>query len=241
MRNRGQTETLGFVLVFAIITASIGIVYASGFAGLNEAREFEQVNNAERAFEVFADNIEDISHRNAPSRSTEIKLAGAELRIAEPIEMEVNDPDGGFNASYELRPVIYDPDTDTEIVYAQGAVIRTQGEAGVVVKEGTFIIGENRTIIPILQTRLVGNGGVSGSRTVLIRADQSQTRLIHANDAGADPFWLNVTSPRANIWEEHLSSNYPAANCSISGDTVSCSIETDRLYLVLVQIDLAIE
>lgn len=241
MPDRGQTETLGFVLVFAIITASIGLVYASGFTGLNEAREFEQVNNAERAFEVFADNMEDISHRNAPSRSTEIKLAGAELRVAEPIQIEVNDPDGGFNATYDLRPVIYDPDTDTEIVYAQGAVIRTQGDVGVVVKEGTFIIGENRTVIPILQTRLIGNAGVSGSRTVLIRADHSQTRLIHVNDGGTSSFWLNVTSPRANIWENHLSSTYPAADCSISDNTVSCSIDTDRLYLVLVQIDLSIE
>lgn len=241
MLDRAQTETLGFVLVFALITASIGLVYASGFTGLNEVREFESVNNAERAFEVFADNIEDISHRNAPSRSTEIKLAGAELRIAEPIQIEVNDTDSGFNASYDIRPVIYDPDTGTELVYVQGSVIRVQGEGGVVVKEGTFIINQNRTVIPIIQTRLSGNAGVSGSRTVLIRADHSQTRLVEANDGISSTLWLNITSPRAAIWEDHLSTNYPVDSCTLAGDTVSCSIDTDRVYITLVQIDLSIE
>jgi hypothetical protein len=239
--DRAQTETLGFVLVFAIITASIGLVYASGFTGLNEVREFEQVNNAERAFEVFADNIEDISHRNAPSRSTEVKLAGAELRIAEPIQIEVSDPDAGFNATYDARPVIYDPDTGTELVYVQGAVIRSQSAGGVVVKEGTFVIGDDRTILPILQTRLDGESGVSGSRTVLIRADHSQTRLVHVNDAGSSSLWINVTSPRAGIWEAHLSSSYGFDTCSRVDDTVSCAVSTDRVYVTLVQIDLAIE
>ncbi|MDZ7702032.1 MAG: hypothetical protein U5J98_08165 [Halobacteriales archaeon] len=98
MRSRAQTETLGFVLVFALITASIGLVYATGFTGLDNAREFEQTNNAERAFEVFADNIEDIVEWNAPSRSTEIRLADATLTIAEPIEIHLNESGSGLNA-----------------------------------------------------------------------------------------------------------------------------------------------
>lgn len=239
--DRGQTETLGFVLVFALITASIGLVYATGFSGLNDAREFEQVNNAQRAFEVFADNIEDITHRNAPSRSTEIKLAGAELRIAEPVQLEVNDPDAGFNPTYELRPVVYDADTGTELVYVQGAVMRSQGGGGVVVHEGTFVLDQNRTVIPIVQTRLGGQGQISGSTTVLIRADHSQTRLVHANTTPSNTVWLNVTSPRAAVWQDHLEATYSDLSCSRSGDTVSCEITTDRVYVTLIQIDLGIE
>lgn len=241
MPNRGQTETLGFVLVFAIITASIGLVYASGFTGLNEVREFEQTNNAERAFEVLADNIEDITHRNAPSRSTEIKLANAELRIADAIELEIKDPDSDFNNSYSIQPIIYDADTGTEIVYSQGAVIRSQDDGGVVVTEGTFVLGENRTLVPVIQTRLQGDSGVSGSTTVLVRADLSQTRLVYANDTPSNTVWVNVTSPRANLWFAHLNEKYPDADCSLAGDTASCSVETDRVYVTLIQIDLTIE
>ncbi|MFB6353667.1 MAG: hypothetical protein ABEJ92_06230 [Halobacteriales archaeon] len=243
MLDRGQTETLGFVLVFAIITASIGLVYASGFTGLNDVREFEQVNNAERAFEVFADNIEDITHRNAPSRSTEIKLADAELRIAEAIQVEVNDPDSTFNVTYDVRPVIYDPGTGTELVYAQGAVIRDQRHGGVVVKEGTLLLDANRSSIPVVQTRHVsGQGAVSGSTTVLVRARQSQTQLVYVNTTTNNKIWFNVTSPRAEIWHDHLTSTYPDVTCNpVAGSAVNCSVSTDRVYVTVVKIDLSIE
>jgi len=242
MLDRAQTETLGFVLVFAIITASIGLVYASGFTGLNHVREFETVNNAERAFEVFADNMEDITHRNAPSRSTEVKLAGAQLTIADPIQIEVNDPDAGFNVTYDVRPVIYDPGvrTGSEIVYAEGAVIRSQRDGGVVVSEGTLLLGRNRTVIPIVQTRLDGQGSVGGSTTVLIRATLAQTRLVYVNDTPSNQVWFNVTSPRAAIWRDHLTSAY-GATCSMSGNTTSCYVTTDHVAVTQYQIDLGLE
>lgn len=241
MRNRGQTETLGFVLVFALITASIGLVYASGFTGLNEVREFEQVNNAERAFEVLADNMEDISHRNAPSRSTEIKLAQARLHIADNIQIEVNDPDTDFNNSYDIRPVIYDADTGTEIVYSQGTVLRSQTDGGAVISESTIVIGADRIILPIIQTRRGGTSGVSGTTTVRLRADHAQTRLVYVDDTASNQIWFNITSPRASIWHAHLDDTYPFDSCTLSGDTVACSIETDRVHVLLVQIDLSIE
>lgn len=241
MRNRGQTETLGFVLVFALITVSIGLVYTSGFTGLNDVREFEQMNNAERAFEVLADNMEDISHRNAPSRSTEIKLADARLYLADEIQVEVNDPDGDFNNSYGIRPVIYDADTGTEIVYSQGAVLRAQPDSGTVITESTFVFGENRTIVPVLQTRRSGTSGVSGTMTIRLRADHSQTRVVYVNDTPSNEIWFNVTSPRASIWHSHLNETYPFDSCTLSDDTVACSFETNRVHVTLVQIDLAIE
>lgn len=242
MPDRGQSETLGFVLTFALITASIGLVFATGFTGLNDVREFEQVNNAERAFEVLADNMEDITHRNAPSRSTEIKLADARLRIASAIEIEVNDPDSQFNNTYQLRPVIYDADTGTDLVYVQGAVIRTERSGGLVATEGTFVIDTNRTVFPIIQTRASGSTAAGGTEAVLLRAKQSTTRLAYANDTVGNKIWFNVTSPRATIWRTHILDAYDDADClAVVGDTVACHVTTDRVYVVVTQVDLSIE
>lgn len=243
MLNRGQTETLGFVLVFAIITASIGIVYATGFTGLNDVREFEQVNNAERAFEVMAGNIQDLTHRIAPSRSTEIKLADAQLRIADEIQIQVNDPDSSYNITYGLRPIIYDPDTGTEIVYEQGAVIRSQRDSGILVRESTLVLNENRSVIPIVHTRLSGDRQISGSSTVLLRADHSKTRLDYVNDSASNnKIWINITSPRAPVWHNHLSTSFDNVTCEdVTDDTTACQVTTDRVYVPVYQIDLSIE
>lgn len=239
MVSRAQTETLGFVLVFAIITASIGIVYASGFTGLNDAREFEQLNNAERAFEVFADNIEDITHWNAPSRSTEIKLAGATLTVGEPVDIRINA--SGLNESFAVRPIIYDADTGERIIYVQGAVFRESGGDAVLLRESSMLLTENRTMIPVIQTRLQGTGSVGGSATVLIRASHSQTTLLIAEDDPSSPIWFNVTTPRASVWVDYLEPKSGVVDCTLNGDTASCELDTDSLHITLVQIDVFIE
>ena len=241
MPDRGQTETLGFVLVFAIITASIGLVFATGFTGLNDVREFEATNNAERAFEVLADNLEDVTHRNAPSRSTEIKLSQAELRVADPIQIRFDHPAAGFNVTYGVQPIVYDAATGTELVYVQGAVIRAQGEDAVMVHESTLILNESRTVVPIVQTRLEGNRQVSGTTTTLVRADLSQTRLVYANQSPTGPVWINVTSPRAGAWRAHLEESYPDATCTQVGDTTSCSVAAERVHVTLIQVDVSLE
>lgn len=241
MRNRGQTETLGFVLVFAIITASIGIVYASGFTGLDNARQFEQTNNAQRAFEVFADNIEDITHRNAPSRATEIKLAGSTLTVGEPISIRVNVTGTQFNESYSILPIIYDADTDERIIYVQGAVIRESNDEAVVLQESTMLMNENRTMVPIIRTRLVGTGSIGGSTTVLIRATHAQTDVIYLNNDNPPTVWFNVTSPRADAWGAYLESKGAISSCTVSDGTAACQIDSDRLTLTLVQVDIELD
>jgi hypothetical protein len=206
MASRAQTETLGFVLAFAIITASIGLVYTTGFSGLNEAREFEEVNNAERAFEVLADNIGDIVHWNAPSRSTEVRLAGSSLSIAEANTIRVNASGIGLNETYGVRPIIFDADTGERIIYFQGSVIRESGADAIVVRESSMLITENRTVLPVLQTRLTGTGSVAGQTTVLIRTRQATTNIVLEDENPPSPIWFNVTSPWTNAWIDHMES-----------------------------------
>lgn len=242
MLDRGQTEILGFIMVFAIIVSTIGLVYAGGFTGLTDMRDVERVNNAQRAFEVLADNIEDITFRNAPSRATEIKLAAAQLTVADPIEIEVNVTGAkGFSSTYDSLPIVFDADTGTKIVFSQGAVIRQQGDDGIVVHESTLQINDSRTVIPIIQTRLDGDGVVSGSTSVLIRMDSADTTVDYSNVSGDRTVWFNMTTPRATTWYQYLEPKADIDSCSLVSTTVSCKITTDRIYIVAVRIDVSLE
>lgn len=241
MASRAQTETLGFVLAFAIITASIGLVYTTGFSGLNEAREFEEVNNAERAFEVLADNIGDIVHWNAPSRSTEIRLAGSALTIAEQDRVRVNASGIGLNETYGVRPIIFDADTGERIIYFQGSVIRESGSDANVLRESLMLITENRTVLPVVQTRLTGTGSVSGETTVLIRARHATSSIVLEDENPPSPLWFNVTSPWTDAWVDHMESKSGITDCIAVDGTAACRIETDHVYITLVQVDVEIE
>lgn len=238
--QRAQSETLGFVLVFALMVASIGIVYTAGFAGLQDARDVERVNNAERAFEVLADNLEDITQRGAPSRATEIKISDARLYVDDPIEIRVDVPADEFNTTHSVRPIVFDADTGENVVYEQGAALRTRGDNGTVFHESILLLNDSQTSITVVQTRLSGNGGVGGSDTVLVRADHSQTVLEYKNDT-RNLVWFNVTSPRAGVWRQHLA-EYPDVTCeSDVPGTASCYVTTDRVQITVARINVALE
>ncbi|MFC6718531.1 hypothetical protein ACFQGT_01025 [Natrialbaceae archaeon GCM10025810] len=62
--ERGISEVLAFIFVFAIIITSVGVLYSVGFSSMNDYQENEQLRNAERAMEALGDNFDDI-HRHA--------------------------------------------------------------------------------------------------------------------------------------------------------------------------------
>jgi hypothetical protein len=136
VNNRGVSEALGFVLVFALIIGTISVVYATGIAGLHDAQQAEKLNNVERAFDVLADNVNDIHRSGAPSRATEVKLAGGSIGTGDPVTFKIraeNSSDPLDNRTYvrSIEPIVYREPNGPAILHVQGAVIRPQsGAAG---------------------------------------------------------------------------------------------------------------
>lgn len=242
--TRAQSEVLGFVLVFGLMVSMIGVVYVTGFDGLRETRDVEQVDNAQRAFEVLATNIEDMTFRNAPRRATEIRLNRASLSLGDPTEINVSDPDGTLNMTVSGKPIVYTADAGM-VVYEQGAVIRQRDDTdgGVVIHESTVVMNENRTIIPVIQTRLSTRSKASqgGTATVLVRAVEADTAVRYSNTTAANTIWLNITSPRAQAWKRYLDAK-PDVTCRLSApEKTDCSVTTDRTYVSTIKVDIGIE
>lgn len=239
MSDRGQSEVIGFVMVFTIIVLMIGIVAATGFGGLQNARDHERVNNAQRAFSVLADNVEEVTSDGAPSRATEIDLAGATLsqRATVTVTVEgthVSDPDENFSYAYEIHPIVYDAATGERIVYSGGAVVRESDGGAVMVREPDFLLTNEQVVVPIVRTHPRGSREIGGTSTVLVRTERTDRELLEAR-SGEYNVTLTVTSPRAAAWERHLDAK-PATDCTRSGDTVTCSVRTQRVYLTVAHV-----
>ena len=243
--DRGVSETLGFVLVFAIIILSVGAVYAVGMAGLQDARDAERVNNAERAFDVFADNVGDVVTGDAPSRATEVKLADARVYAGDPVTVNVSGTTarGKFGFEYELAPVVYDAGDDTRLVYAGGAVFRTEREGGVVVADPPLILDSSGVVFPIVQTR-TRSRSIGGSATILLRARAADREILLGRQDGGHNVTVNVSSPRADLWRRTLSAR-PDVTCPEENNTetlASCVVtDADRVYVTVTRIDVAFE
>jgi hypothetical protein len=237
MRDSAQSDVLGFVFVFAIVVATIGLVFSTGFAGLQDARDFERVNNAERAFEVLKDNVEDMVDRGAPSRATEIKVSDAGISFGDPVTINVSEEGGAFSTAQTIDPLVYDADTGTEIVYATGAIVRQQSGGEIVTHAPGFLLSSERTVIPIVQTRSAGSGGISGDATVLVRTRVSQRNILYVNEDDPVTLWVNLTTPRAEAWHDHLDDKDDVICEPVTSDQVACRVTTRRAYVTRISID----
>lgn len=235
--DRGVSDVVGFVLIFSLIILTVGAVYTAGFDGLTHLRQAEQSANAERAFEVLANNVEDLVERGAPSRGTELQLSDARLTYGETVTMNLS-IDGGYYQT-RLRPIVYETGTGTRIVYTSGAVIRQQSGGSVALKDPGFVFGE-RTVVPYIVTRPTGRESVGGSTRVLVRTDLAN-RYVEAYTDGPYNVTLNVTTERWRAWNGTLSES-PRTNCSVESapgdaETVSCSFDAKRVYVQVVEVD----
>lgn len=47
MTERGVSDVVGFVLVFALIITSVGVIYTDGLTSLQDARDAQRLSNAD--------------------------------------------------------------------------------------------------------------------------------------------------------------------------------------------------
>jgi hypothetical protein len=248
--RRGVSDVVGYILVFSLVVSVVGVVSVAGFSSLENARYTEQSNNAERAFDVFSDNVGDVYGDGAPSRGTEISLSEASLRTTGSVTVNVTARDTSSGDEYTLektaQPVVWQGARDTEIVYSLGATLRAQSNGGVVVEGTPSRYDTDRTVLHIVQTRAPATQ--FGGTTVRVRAVHASSNVLLREPTDKyDEVWLNVTTPRADIWQQHLQ-RYPDTTCSVgvvpgeSTETVSCEFaDREAFYLTLTRIDVEIE
>ena len=249
MGDRAASEVLSFALVFALVVSSVAIVSVSGVNSLESARDAEQMNNAERAFDILADNMADIYERGAPSRATEVSLGESQLYIGENVVFNVtarHENGNRITRTRDIRPIVYEGNGDRRIVYEAGATFRVERDGGLVIDEPPFSAGSQRVMIPIVATQSPTVESM-GSSTVLLRANSQGTDLAVSNTMGSyDSLYLNISSPRNGLWKEYLVDD-PNFDCgpapqieTINGeDYLECEHTNPRVVHVVVH-DIAV-
>lgn len=240
---RGQSETLGFVFVFTLILLSVGLVTGLGVAELEDLRQEERTHNVERAFDVFESNVEDVTRRGAPSRATEMKLAGGTLRFGNATTLNVsvrNTTDPGDNRTFKTQatPLVFADGEGTDIVYEHGAVVRSDRGNAVLLDSPEWIADADRVLIPLVATQEGGTREAVSGGTALIVARRTGGGLHGAFVPGSDAteadanVTVTVTSPRAAVWKRYLEDlGFTEADDDPSDDDVTYWRHTDAVIV----------
>jgi hypothetical protein len=221
--NRAVSEIIGFVLVFSLILGTITIVYVGGLSGLDDARNAERVNNAERAFDVMANNFQQMGRGDAPNRATEIKLADAQLSTSINRDISVDGSELSSPASANPVAIRYDAPGDTRLVYEYGAVIRVDDGKAIMRREPDFIFIDDTIVVRFISLRGANQGVGGSSSTALVRAEQKQTEVLVNRGSTTDLEMSIQTHPdRTDVWTAYLTEQMTEA----TGTSPSCTENT---------------
>lgn len=241
--RRGVSDVFGFVVVFGIVVLAIALFYTFGTAALADLQQDHAANNAERAFDIVADNMADIHRNDAPGRGTELQFASGEVTLAGTTSIRVtNESDLAtpMTVVASSTPLQY-RSQETGLVYAAGAVIRTDRDRAGMVSEPPFAFGSDRTTLTLVETSAVGAGAVggAGSTQVAARNEGAALERVVTDTATVS---VSVTSPRYRAWERYFESRPTGGTVSVDADTntVTYTFETDALFVRRSRIDVEI-
>lgn len=228
--QRGLSDVVGFVLVFGLVVSAVAVVSVGGFQVLEDARDSQQVTNAEQALDVLDGNVEDLAVRGAPRRSTEILLSDAELRFGDPVTFNVTAGGTNYYAT-NVTPLVYRTDGGAELVYVNGAVLRQHGDGAYLANEPR-ISADDRTLVPFVVTSARTDGAsATNARRVLVRTVVNGRDVRTFDDPDTD---LVVTTPRAAAWERYLEDELDV-DCDGPDDgrdgEVSCPLPGNEVYV----------
>jgi hypothetical protein len=241
--DRGVSEVLSYVFVFSLILFSVGVVSVTGFASLDTVRTAEQVENAEKAFDVLHSNMVELYDEGAPSRATELELGSTELYYGEYVTVDVNLRAGATwenDTSYQIRPIVQRLGDERFVYYESGAVLRENRQSGVVTNDPPILSRGNSVYVtlPVLQAPNVRSVGGS---TALVRAEVTDREVVARDTTGTyDEIELNITSPRASVWHDHLEER--GFDCTDpAGQNTKCRQDSfERLIVTAHEIDLSL-
>ena len=250
--TRAVSEVVGYILVFSLVLGTITLVYAAGLSGLNDTRDAERITNAERAFDVLANNFQQMGRGEAPNRATEIKLAEAQLSTTDRRDVSIS-ADGVDPAVARPVTIRYNPGTDTSIVYENGAVIRVDNGNAVMLEEPDFLFDDGNVVVRYIEPR--GNGQSIGgtSTTVLVRAERTTSEvLVNRELSTGIEIKMQTHEDRAEVWQEYYNKSIDSVtgnpgsgrcttNSNVGGsDTVQIECKpfnADKLAVSKVQIE----
>ena len=246
LSDRGLSEVVGYVLIFALIISVVGIITVTGFAQFEDTQEVEQHKNAERGFDVLATNLVEVYEGGAPSRATELNIGEAQLQTGEDMTVNVTvyHADGDDRIVHDVTPLELTGIDETDFVYEGGAVFRDASEGGLVLQDPPFVVSEDRVMLPIVHTYTERDQAISGT-TVLVRTLSTERSVeVAAQGESVDEIVLRIeNSPRQELWLRYFENEDLGDACGETGDAIQCEIDAPdgRVFVTTQTIELRLE
>jgi len=186
--SRAQSETIGYVLMIALVIAGAGLVVAIGGAGVSDTQSNNQFERAENSMTLFDSRAAMVALGDAESQTVTLGQDSGTVSVVDDsgwmrvTHSNYTGEDDSHNEviyNETLGKVVYETE-DQEMAYQGGGVwkISSSGEAQMVSPPEFHYRGATLTLPSI---RVNGNGSSTGSVSLNVRPID-QAELVYPNE-----------------------------------------------------------
>ncbi|QSG05904.1 DUF7289 family protein [Halapricum desulfuricans] len=182
--SRGQSETVGFVLVIALVLAGAGLTVAIGGAAILDTQASNEYQRAEHSMTLFDSRAAMVALGDADAQrvslghdagTISVRDESGWMRITHANYSGSGETEVIFNET--LGSVVYESEEGT-IAYQGGGVWKTQGGQAQMISPPEFHYRGATLTLPAIQ--VTGDGAASGSVDLTVTPRQ-QARVVYPN------------------------------------------------------------
>lgn len=243
--ERGVSEVLGFALTFAVVVASVALVFGVGLDTMEDVNRAQQDENAEGAFTHLTTRFAELGPDGGPYRAGELSVAPGRVGVVDRGELTVTvDSAGGTHTeTFALRSLAYTRE-ETSIAFEGGGLFRSDRGGSVTLRAPPLDCGAERAIVTV--TTLNATAATSRSADVVtVSGRHTGTDLWYPFDRtgpdsaeNATAVTVKVDSPHQEAWNRSLEAEPGWADPEDDG-TFTCT--TDRVFVRHVGIDVSLD
>lgn len=236
--NAAVSETLGYILLFAIVTLSMGVIYLIGYPILETNMEANIFESAEQSFMVLKSNLDRVAFDQTPVKVLKMKLQGSSISVSNQSTITIS-YSGNPPLPIETGEIVFRKG-DKTLTYEMGGLFKAYPpDAEVAVSKPPIYVttNDNVDITTIGVVDLNGNDHAAGKgiATLTLRHGSS----ILKRSSSSTNVTLNINSSYAPKWEEYLEEvGFTIGNASDS--TVSAYKNNTMLVVSIHEVDVDI-
>ncbi len=221
-RGRAVSDTLAFVLLFAVLLTSLTAAATLGVDSLTTVRDGAVRENAGLTVDSLAETVEELRRDGVGVRRGELRLGGGGLAAAsEPVRVTVDvGNDGSAELDRRVEPIVYRFE-GTRVHYEAGAVVRTRDDDGLVSRPPPVRFDDDGIVLPVVSTTATAETvRVSGQRASVEFVHESAT-VVASGTTDAVALRIETGPARAAAWHDRLEERIGTGSdpCSVGTNT----------------------
>lgn len=230
------SETVGFIIIFGIVMAGIGLVTLYGYPALLNQQAAANIGNMEKSLIVLQTDINALAFKNVPYQETTIQVADGTLILvnsdaAYDKRFSIDNETDTIISNFKPGELRYISSTENVNVGLQnGAIVKWQvGGSTMLAKPRWYLDSSTSTktlVVNLIQINSDSPFSLSGIGTVAMEIKESSSPIVHDYTPAQDiTITYSDTGDYLTAWRNYFREFEPSA-----GTTLSIS-DVDKLVI----------